>query len=129
MHFTLEGATTDRLIDTKGNRIWSVFAKPANEQDQEEVSKKLETDFIKIMAAILKNSNISQAGLAQALCWRNEQGQLNRSKVQRRVEALEKKKLIERDGEHLELTVKGKKWLARRQTAAPAASGGMRCSS
>jgi hypothetical protein len=34
MHFILEGVTTERLKDSRGNTVWTVFAKPASERDQ-----------------------------------------------------------------------------------------------
>jgi len=39
----------------------------------------------------------------------------DKSKAQRRIRALEKKKLVERDDDALELTDKGKAWLAKQQ--------------
>jgi hypothetical protein len=119
MHFMLQGATTARLKDSKGNLIWTVFAKPASERDQEEISKAVDAELIEIMKALTDQPNLSLAGIAQGVGWRNPQGQPNKSKVQRRVRVLERKKLVERDGERLEITPKGKKWLAKRKEAAP----------
>jgi DNA-binding MarR family transcriptional regulator len=113
LHFTLEGATTERLKDTNGNLIWSVFAKPASEQDQEEISKALEADFAAIMAAIRDEAGVSLTGIASRLGWRNRQGAPDKSKAQRRVKTLEKKGWVERDGERLELTKKGKERLEK----------------
>jgi AAA domain/Toprim-like len=117
-HFMLQGATTARLKDSNGNLIWTVFAKPASEQDQEEISKAVDAELIEIMKALTDGPSLSLAGIAQAVGWRNPQGQPNKSKVQRRVRLLERKKLVERDGERLEITSKGKKWLAKRKEAA-----------
>ena len=114
MHFLLEGATSARLRDSKGNPIWTVFAKPASEKDKEEISKALESDLAAILVALNKEPSLSLAGIAQALGWLNNQRKPDRSKVQRRVRQMEKKKLVERDGEGLEITDKGKKWLAKR---------------
>jgi hypothetical protein len=107
IHFTLQGATTAQLKDTNGNLVWSVFAKPASEQDQEEISKALEADFAAIMTTIRDEPGVSIAGIALRLGWRNRQDGPDKSKAQRRVKTLEKKGWVERDGERLELTNKG----------------------
>jgi predicted transcriptional regulator len=110
MHFLLESTTTARLRDSHGNLIYTVFAKPASEKDKEEISKAVEADLAAILAALNTEPGLSLAGIAQALGWQKT----NRSKVQRRVRQMEKKKLVERDGERLEITDRGKKWLGKR---------------
>jgi RecA-family ATPase len=112
-HFILEGATTARLKDSRGNLVWSVFARPASEQDQEEISKAVEADLAAIMTALNSEPGLSLAGIARTLGWLTPQGLPNKSKAQRRIRLLEKKKLVERDGERLEITDKGKKWLGK----------------
>ena len=126
LHFALEGATTERLKDTNGNLIWSVFAKPASEQEQEEISKALEADLTAIMTAIRDEPGASLAGIALRLGWRNRQDAPDKSKAQRRVKTLEKKGWVERDGERLELTKKGEdrlKKLENRKTKGAAPKG------
>ena len=113
LHFTLEGQTAARLKDSQGRQIWSVFAKPASEQDQENISKALEEDFAAVMATIRDEPGISIAGIAIRRGWLNKQSKPDRSKAQRRIRALEVKKWIERDGEHLELTAKGRDRLTK----------------
>ena len=119
MHFMLQGTTSARLKDSKGNLIWTVFARPASEQDQEDISKAVEHELVEIMTALGNEPGLSLAGIARAVGWQNAQGAPNKSKVQKRVRLLERKKLVERDGERLEITEKGKKWLAKRNEAAP----------
>src|SRR5262249_39028489 len=113
MHFTLEGATTARLKDSRGTSIWSVFAKPASEQEQEAISKVIEADLGAIMAALRDEPSLSLAEMARRLGWRNKDGLPDRSKVQKRVRKIENKKWAERDGDRLELTDKGKVRLAK----------------
>ena len=113
LHFTLEGQTAASLKDSQGRQIWSVFAKPASEQDQENISKALEDDFAAVMATIRDEPGISIASIAIRLGWLNKQRKPDRSKAQRRLRALEIKKWVERDGEHLELTTKGKERLTK----------------
>jgi hypothetical protein len=112
-HFILEGATTARLKDSRGNLIWSVFAKPASEQDQEEISRALEADLASIMTLIRNVSGLSLMEIARRLGWHNRQNLPDKSKVQKRVRKLEKKSWAERDNERLELTDKGRKQLAK----------------
>src|SRR5262249_5033424 len=113
MHFILQGETTARLKDSRGNMIWSVFAKPASEQDQEEISKVLEDDLVAIMAAIRDEPGLSLTEIARRLGWHTKQNLQDKSKVQKRVRKLEKQKWAERDGDRLELTDKGKSRLAK----------------
>ncbi len=107
IHFILEGATTERLKDSNGNMIWSVFAKPASEQDQEDISKALELDLVAIMAELRAEPGISLSDIARKLGWHNKQQKPDKSKVQKRVRKLEAKHWAERDGDRLELTKKG----------------------
>jgi hypothetical protein len=113
LHFTLEGQTAARLKDSGGRQIWSVFAKPASEQDQENISKALEADLASVMTAIRDEPGISIASIAVRLGWLNKQRKPDKSKSQRRVKTLEAKKWAERDGEQLELTTKGKERLVK----------------
>jgi DNA-binding MarR family transcriptional regulator len=112
-HFILEGVTTARLRDSRGNLVWSVFAKPASEQDQEDISKALEADLAAIMAALRDEPSLSLTDIARRLGWHTKQGLPDKSKVQKRVRKLEKQKWAERDNERLELTDKGRKQLAK----------------
>jgi hypothetical protein len=112
LHFTLEGQTAARLKDSQGRQIWSVCAKPASEQDQEDISKALEADLAAV-TAIRDEPGISIASIAIRLGWLNRQRKPDGSKAQRRIKTLEAKKWLERDGEHLELTPKGKDRLAK----------------
>jgi DNA-binding MarR family transcriptional regulator len=65
------------------------------------------------MAAIRDEPGISIASIAIRLGWLNKQRKPDKSKAQRRVKTLEAKKWVERDGEQLELTTKGKERLAK----------------
>ena len=113
MHFILEGVTTERLKDSRGNTIWTIFAKPASERDQEEITRALKSDATQIMAVIRDEPGISLADIARRMGWHNKQMLPDKSKAQRRIRTLEKKKLVERDDDALELTDKGKSWLAK----------------
>jgi hypothetical protein len=113
MHFTLGGATTARLKDSRGTLIYSVFAKPASEQDQEEISKAIDADLAAIMAALRDEPGLSLTEIARRLGWYNRQNLPDKSRVQRRVRKLEKNKWAERDGDRLELAEKGKKQLLK----------------
>jgi DNA-binding MarR family transcriptional regulator len=115
MHFVLEGVTTARLKDSHGNQVWTVFAKPTSEQDKEEISRALKSDAIAIMVVIRDHPGISLADIARRTGWHNRQMLPDKSKAQRRIRALEKKKLVERDDDALELTDKGKTWLAKQE--------------
>src|SRR5262249_54229151 len=119
MHFILQGETTASLKDSRGNLIWSVFAKPASEQDQEDISKAMEADLAAIMAAIRDEPGLSLTDIARRLGWHTKQNLPDKSKVQRRVRKQEAKKWAERDGDRLELTPKGTKQLEKIEARKP----------
>jgi DNA-binding MarR family transcriptional regulator len=113
IHFLLQGQTTARLKDSNGQQIWTVFAKPTSEAEQEEISKALRGDLIAIMGLIQDDPGISLAQIAGKLGWYNSQKNVDRSKVQRRIRTLESKKYVERDDDRIELTKKGADYLAK----------------
>ncbi len=76
------------------------------------------------MAAIRDEPSVSWAGIATKMGWHNKQHKPDRSKVQRRLKTLEHKKWVERDGDRLELTNKGKDRLAKRITKEAAPESG-----
>jgi AAA domain-containing protein/Toprim domain-containing protein len=113
IHFILRSVTSGRLKDSEGRLIYTVIAEPASEQAQEEISKAVAADNIAVLKAVEADAGISLAGIAKVCGWQTRAGEADRSKAQRRVRSLEKKKLVERDGDRIELTGKGKATLER----------------
>ena len=111
IHFILRSVTSGRLKDSEGRLIYTVIAEPASEQAQEEISKAIAADNIAVLRAVAADSGVSLAGIAKVCGWQTRAGEADRSKAQRRVRSLEKKKLIERDGDRIEITEKGKRAL------------------
>jgi RecA/RadA recombinase len=91
IHFLLEGATTERLKDSSGHLIWTVFAKPASEQQQEEISKALQHDLNRVMETIDAEPGLSLTQIAIRLDWKNRQSKPDKSKAQKRVRCLRPK--------------------------------------
>jgi hypothetical protein len=115
IHFLLQGATTARLKDSNGHQIWTVFAKPASEQEQQEILKAIDADLLSIMETLNAEPGLSLTEIAIRMRWKNKQDKPDKSKAQRRVRTLEAKKWAERDGDQLELTKKGKEQLTKKQ--------------
>jgi hypothetical protein len=113
IHFILETTTSQHLKDSKGNLIYTVFAKPASEEDQENISKAISADILAIMKALQAEPTLSLTGIAKTLGWDTRLGQPDKSKVQKRVRTMDRKKWVERDGDRLELTDRGKKHLTK----------------
>jgi archaellum biogenesis ATPase FlaH len=111
IHFILRGVTSGRLKDSEGRLIYTVIAEPASDEAQEEISKAVVADNISVLKAVAADPGVSLAGIAKVCGWHTRAGEPDKSKAQRRVRSLERKKLIERDGDRIELTEKGKKTL------------------
>jgi len=115
IHFVLRSVTSGRLKDSEGRLIYTVIAEPASEQVQEEMSKAQAADNIAMLKAVEANPGISLAGIAKACGWNTKGGDPDKSKAQRRFRSQEKRSLLERDGDRIELTPKGKKLLETKE--------------
>ena len=111
-HFQLISGTCRKLQDTKGRSIYTVYAVPITEEQQEEIEKRGITDQDQLLRAMLDNPGYSLMQLAEHLLWRFDNGKPNKGKVQRMMTTLSKgkPKLVEkrRDG-HYVLTDQGEK--------------------
>jgi hypothetical protein len=122
MPFKLASGTSDRLKDTKGRKVWTATATPitAAEQDiMNDAGARKEDQLLVLMA---DRPGLSLAEMAQALGWTFQNGELNRSLVQRTLKALTKDKLVENRWGTYTLTRKGREAAAaaRRTDSAPA---------
>ena len=106
--FKLVSATSDRLKDTKGRSIWTVYAEAISSEEQEEIERQGRSQQNELLKAMLDGPGRSLVELAEYLLWNAQKGQPNKVKAQRMMDKLAKDKLVEkrRDG-HYVLTTKG----------------------
>jgi hypothetical protein len=96
-HFELVSGQSDKLIDTKGRHVWSVFAKPISD-DEVKVRKNVRRDDEgKVLREMLKHRGASITRLALACGFTNTKGQPDRLKVQRMLPKLTEGKLAKKD--------------------------------
>jgi hypothetical protein len=106
--FKLVSATSDKLRDSKGRLIWTVFAAPVAEAERaamEEAGDRKRNDLLRAMAS---RPACSIHELAVALGWNYKNGEPNRSLVQRLMASLAKDKLVEKKGQRYVITPKGR---------------------
>jgi AAA domain len=108
--FKLIPGTSEKLIDTKGRTIWSVYAEPVSGEEQESIERRAHNDQNEVLRAMLEMPNASTAKLAERLGWYMMNGEANKMKVHRLIKQLTKHKLVEMDrGGSFALTEKGTK--------------------
>lgn len=122
--FRLIAGQSDKLIDSKGRRIWTVFAQLITAEDQEAFDRQGLANQNYVLHAMLEHPGYSFTELAEHLQWRTMDGRPNKSKIQRVMNDLTKAKLTEkrRDGRYV-LTNKGQKE-AQELSGEPVQKGG-----
>jgi DNA-binding PadR family transcriptional regulator len=106
--FKLVAGKSEKLVDTKGRSIWSVFARPISDTEMEATEAVGHSDQDDMLRAMLDKPGLSVKDLAEHLGWNTMDNKPNRTKVYRVLKELAKGKLVEkrRDG-HYVLTTKG----------------------
>jgi hypothetical protein len=106
--FKLVAGRSEKLVDTKGRSIWSVFATPISDAEMEAIEQVGHSDQDDVLRAMLDQPGLSVKGIAEDLLWNTMDGKPNKTKVYRLLKELAKGKLVEkrRDG-HYVLTKKG----------------------
>ena len=113
--FKLVAGTSEKLVDKKGRSIWSIFARPITNEEQEAIEKAGHSEQDRLLRSMLDQPGCSLLERAELLHWFTMQGgQPNKQKVHRMMKALQKDKLVEqRRDEHYVLTKKGEEEAAK----------------
>jgi hypothetical protein len=109
--FSLVAGTSEKLVDTKGRKIWTIFARPITSEQQEAIQHQGRTNQDEVLRAMLDKPEMSLLDLAEHLAWRTMNGEPNKFRVHRVMKDLNKLKLVEQQrggGGHYVLTNKGK---------------------
>ena len=109
--FKLVAGQSDKLVDSKGRHIWTIFARAVSNEEVEAIKKVGHSDQDDVLRAMLNKPESSLLELAEYLGWRMEADKKpNKNKVHRFVKDLHKHKLCEQTlkGNYI-LTEKGRK--------------------
>jgi AAA domain/Bifunctional DNA primase/polymerase, N-terminal/Primase C terminal 2 (PriCT-2) len=111
MPFKIQPGTSDKIVDTKGNKIWTVTAAALTGAEHDAMDDALSAKQEALLHALHTKPSSSIAELAEALGWKYQNGEPNKSLVQRLVKRSVKDKYVELVGSRYQLTAKGAKHL------------------
>jgi hypothetical protein len=115
LSFRLVVGHSDKLKDTKGRSLSTVFAEPITDAEREVMDKKADSEQSELLSLMLEKSGLSLAAMAKELGWLYSNGEPYKTKVRRALKALEAAKLITVKNSIWELTPAGKKAASPRQ--------------
>jgi hypothetical protein len=95
--FKLVAGKSEKLVDSKGRSIWSIYAAPISNEDVEAIKQDGRSDEDDVLHAMLDQPGKSLLELAKILNWRNTHGEPNKQKVHRVMLKLKQAKLVEQD--------------------------------
>jgi hypothetical protein len=109
--FETRTATAERLKDSRGRSIWTVYADELADTEVEKRKAKGQEDEDKVLILMLKaKTPPSRAEIAMHCGWVYATGDPNKSKATRILEKLEKEGFVKKErGESYQLTEKGKR--------------------
>jgi hypothetical protein len=111
MHFMIKTITDERLKDSKGRLISTCMCEFITEQATETIATTRVANEDKVLELINRNRKVSLAGIAVAMGWKYQNGDPDKSKAQRCVDALVADKLIKKGRRGFTITPEGKKVL------------------
>ena len=122
--FLLKGVTTERLRDSKGRPIWTVFAKFLSDEAEEQMASSARRDEDALLTNLIDHGHASIATLAKRMGWLTKNGQPQKSKVHGVLERLKAAKLVHSERGLLVVTEPGKKAGGKRMDAPNAEMNG-----
>jgi hypothetical protein len=106
--FKIVTGTNNKLVDTKGRKIWTVTAMPITETERDGIDNSARKKQYELLAMMKDRPGLSLSGYAEALNWRYANGNLNKRLVQTALTAMTKESLVEKKNDRYWLTKKGK---------------------
>jgi hypothetical protein len=80
INFLLKGVTTDRLKDSKGRPIWTVFARFLSDEAEEQMADSARRDENALLANLIDHGHASIVILAKRMGWLTKGGEPQKSK-------------------------------------------------
>jgi len=109
MTFKLERIETTKMVDSKDRILPTVRAVVIEQGEQERRQRRQTDDEDRVLVELVTFPGKSFAQVAEALGWRNDKGELNRSRAQRCIEKLIEYRLLKKNRDTYEPTDSGKK--------------------
>jgi hypothetical protein len=107
--FRLVAGKSEKLVDSKGRSIWSIYAEPISNEDVEAIKQVGRSDQDDVLRAMLEQPGKSLLELTKHLHWQTMQGEPSKQKVHRVMMKLKQAKLVQQDRDDCYLlTPKGK---------------------
>jgi DNA polymerase I-like protein with 3'-5' exonuclease and polymerase domains len=107
--FKLIAGKSQKLVDTKGREIWSVFAQPVSNAEIEVIEQQGCSDQDTLLRAMLERPGDSLIDFANRLSWVTIEGLPNKTKVHRILKDLKQSKFVEQTrNKRYALTTKGR---------------------
>jgi DNA-binding PadR family transcriptional regulator len=106
--FKLVSGQSDKLVDSKGKKIWSVTAQPIDEDEKERIEQSGGHHQNDLLRTMLDHPGMSIRAMAEKLHWITISGEPNKNHVNRMLFDLEKQKLVKKERKIYVLTPKGK---------------------
>jgi hypothetical protein len=98
LSFQLQPGTTDKLKDSKGRPVWTVTARPLERTERAEKEKTHARNEDRLLKLIVTFPYYSMTDMAQALQWFYANGDPDKSRVRRVLQALEADHLVKKEG-------------------------------
>jgi hypothetical protein len=97
--FELRPGTTDKLLDSRGRKLWTVTARPMDAGERATADAVNASNEDRVLRLLLDRPGLSYADMAVALGWRYAStNEPDKSKVTRTLDALAKDGLAKKDG-------------------------------
>ena len=109
--FKIVPSTSEKLKDSKGRLVWTVYAAPVEEAEKATIEEAGRDRSLELLAAMAKHPAASLVDLAKVLGWVTQSGELNKSLVSRLMQGLKGDKKVEKDHNRWTITKKGKRSL------------------
>jgi hypothetical protein len=109
--FKLVEGTSEKIKNSKGRLMWTVWAVPVGEKEREAMENASEAKRDQLLKVMKDRPAASIAELATAAGWTNKDGNPNKTLVHRTLLSLKGDKLVEKKGRRYVITAKGKKAL------------------
>lgn len=94
--FKLTPGTSDKLVDTKSRKVWTITATPISNEEQTALEDEGTSKQDDLLRCMFEHPGLSLSELAGKLFWLTRDNHPNKSQAQRTMDALVKAKLAQR---------------------------------
>jgi AAA domain len=115
LSFRLVVGYSEKLKDSKGRSLSTVFAKPITDAERGVMDEKADAEKYELLSLMREKPGFSLAAMAKELGWLYSDGKANKTKVNRALKALEAAKLVTIKNSVWELTKAGMQAASPRQ--------------